>query len=224
MIVSQRSVAVVTLATFVVGIGLTMAFNLWNTSPPRGRTLANPAEIRGSTTLVDVATLGGPDLATLARAFRWPEDQAATAQPKDLEAQWGDLGVGTDSVRLFVALWTGRPFVPEAATRLFPEALDALKTKLSPADWDRAAVWVVGGPGPGEANPAPESSAPAAGERTIKGSTTFGELLTWGMSEAELRRVLGGLGAGHESVRTWAQAQGLEFSTVKAQLQALVTP
>lgn len=246
MILHQRSVAAITLGLFVAGIGLTMAFNLWTTTTTknparydRGQAtgLANPADIRGSYTLADVAAAFPIEVDTLARAFRVPLDgNQAGFQAKNLEAMAegeAESPVGTDAVRLFTALWVGRPFVPEETTRLFPEALEELKQKLAPADWDRANAYRLGNDPAVKPEPVAKSSVDeqpqpssevTSSDKLIKGNTTFGELQMWGVSAESIREVLGGIGAGHESIRNWSQEQGLEFSSAKAKLQALVTP
>jgi hypothetical protein len=60
-------------------------------------------------------------------------------------------------------------------------------------------------------------------DRTIKGKTTFRDLLDWGVSEADVKAVFGGgMGATGVAVRDYCTEKGIEFSTVKTTLQALV--
>lgn len=61
----------------------------------------------------------------------------------------------------------------------------------------------------------------AAAAREVKGSTTFGDLSTWGLTLAQIKEALGGRepGAATEKVRDFCSAAGVEFSTVKAKLQ-----
>lgn len=60
-------------------------------------------------------------------------------------------------------------------------------------------------------------------DRTIKGKTTFKELLDWGVAEADIRQVFGGeMGATGVAVRDYCTEKGIEFSTVKTELQKLV--
>ena len=60
-------------------------------------------------------------------------------------------------------------------------------------------------------------------DRTIKGKTTFKELLDWGVAEADIRQVFSGeMGATGVAVRDYCTEKGIEFSTVKTALQKLV--
>ncbi|MCX7029288.1 MAG: hypothetical protein NTU62_04105 [Spirochaetes bacterium] len=60
-------------------------------------------------------------------------------------------------------------------------------------------------------------------DRTIKGKTTFKELLDWGAAEVDIRKVFGGeMGATGVAVRDYCTEKGIEFSTVKTALQDLV--
>ena len=90
----------------------------------------------------------------------------------------------------------------------------------------------TGGPAPA----APATGTGAAGaaatadhaaatteDRAIKGKTTFKELLDWGVSDADIKAVFGGeMGATGIAVRDYCTEKGIEFSTVKTTLQALV--
>lgn len=60
-------------------------------------------------------------------------------------------------------------------------------------------------------------------DRTVKGSTTFKQLADWGVSGEALAEVLGAEpGAAGTTLRDWCSARGIEFSTVKSKVQALV--
>jgi len=128
----------------------------------------NPSDIRGSYTWLDVEKAFGIPVEELTAAF-----QAASAGDKvnTLEALWaGKLPegyeIGTDSVRLFVALYTGLPHEAEEGTLLPLPAIDILAKsgKADPALLSRyrsriAAPGSAAAPSP---SPKPAASAQAA--------------------------------------------------------------
>lgn len=65
----------------------------------------------------------------------------------------------------------------------------------------------------------------AAAAREVKGSTTFGDLVSWGLTREQVKEALGGRepGAATEKVRDFCTAAGVEFSTVKTKLQELAS-
>lgn len=156
----------------------------------------------------------------------------------------GDREIGTDAMRLFVAAYRGLPYEPEADTGILPtalaviesagtaspEELAALRDRLVVLPTDAAAEpgGDTGAPA-GTAHAADAAADPAAAlpedddEFLVKGNTTFGELLVWGVGEDAIRRVTGGeIGARGTTVRTWAIEENREFSTIKEALQELV--
>lgn len=293
MTIRSTQLALITVLVFVAGIGLSMGFNLWITETTKKPAtyaegdfagVSNPADIRGSYALSDITAAFPVDVEVLAQAFGLtgnpaPEDFMV----KELEELYGEregLEIGTDSVRYFVALYCGLPFVPKEGTGLLPDAVAILKDKLSPADFAALEAYLAGSPVPStETSPAkPQaetapvaavepastktqaaepakavapatSSAPAeaakpaalaktgtsaqgtgtgtgtgqagtsTGSKVIKGSTTFGDLLAWGLTKSEISAILGSMGADDVVIRTWLSDQGLEFSTYKTTLQ-----
>ena len=229
MKVRSPLLAAVIVATFVSGIGLSMAFNLWRTESSRvparyssGEFAGeyNPADIRGSYTFGDIEDTFGVPAEVLGRAFALgPEKSPASYQVKELEESYGGLPdggeIGTDSVRLFTALYLGRPYTGEETTRLPVPALDILREKLAPADIDSLQGITVElrdivPPAPGEAGSENRVISAAAGE--VKGNTTFGELLEWGLTREEIEGVLGiPMGPRTVTVRDYVKEQGLEF-------------
>ena len=60
-------------------------------------------------------------------------------------------------------------------------------------------------------------------EMVIKGNTTFGDLLAWGIPEKEIEAIIGEkLPATGMTIRDWAVQKGLDFSPIKEALQAKV--
>ncbi|WP_319415748.1 hypothetical protein [Marispirochaeta aestuarii] len=240
MKVRSPLLAVIIVAVFVSGIGLSMAFNLWRTEaskePARYESGEfageyNPADIRGSYTFGDIEDTFGVPAQVLGKAFALGPDKAPAAyQVKELEESYGELPdggeIGTDSVRLFTALYLGLPYTAEETTRLPAPALDLLKEKLAPADID-SLRGITAEPqdlvpaAPEEAVPENTVESAAAGE--VKGNTTFGELLEWGLTREQIEGVLGiPMGPRTVTVRDYVKEQGLEFSVYRTALQELL--
>ena len=241
--IRSRVLAPAVLAVFVLGIGLSMAFNIWNTESSKQPAKytsgefegqANPADIRGSYSLGDIEKAFGIEIDVLARAFGVTDPNPSGFQIKEFEEIYLPLPdgseVGTDSVRLFVSRYTGLPYTPEETTRLPSSAISVLKEKLAPADIEALQeisvrigdlkTSVTGGEG--EESPADsEEHADDAGE--IKGKTTFGDLLDWGLTEEQIEEALGfDMGARGTTVRDYLGEKELEFSEYRAKLQELL--
>jgi hypothetical protein len=199
-----------------------------------------------------VAAFPGVSLDVLGDAFGVTKNPAAFAVKslEAAEGGTGAYAVGTDSVRLFVARYLGLAFEPAPGTGLPPRAAELLEatglldaagqadvearivgvtageTKAAPAT---AAVGAPATAAPATA-PAETSTAPAAATaetapvvRTVKGSTTFKELADWGVASSVLEEALGSApGAPGVTLRDWCTEKGIEFSTVKTKIQALV--
>ena len=78
----------------------------------------------------------------------------------------------------------------------------------------------AGTPGAGSGTPDPEHTPEA---NKVGGKTTFQNLLDWGVKQEDIEKVIGQpLPAASLLIKDWATSQGLSFSTLKDQLQALV--
>ena len=77
-------------------------------------------------------------------------------------------------------------------------------------------------PGPsGEA--AAASAAVETSERLVKGATTWKEVIDWGVAKADLEVLVGEeIRALSSLIKDDCTARGLEFSSVKPEIQALV--
>lgn len=240
------------------GVFASKALGFWNTTnskqPAVFKTgelagLPDPADIRGSYTWLDIEKAFGVSAAETAALFSAPGFVVDPAgRVNALESYYkerlpADKEVGTDSVRLFVALLTGLPHTPEEGTALPAAAVDylaargkaneaALKARLDPSLFPAASAAaapaapapaaapaaVAPAPAP-KAAPAPETHA--EGEIKVGGSTTFGNLRSWGLSDAEIERLAGVKPlADGDIVRDAVQAAGKSFSEVKTALQA----
>ena len=229
----------VALIVFVIlfgGIGLSMAFNLWRTTSSKipasfsaGEHAGeyNPGDIRGSYTLGDIEKAFQVPVDVLGKAFGVGYSENLEAfQVKGLEELYagaaGDREIGTDSVRLFVALYKGLPYTPEETTALPHPAVSRLRElgtlseeQVVFLDGIKVDVSQV------KSTEAVESHDEPA-DRSIKGQTTFGELLQWGLTREQIEEVWGlNMGAPGVMMRDFAANNGMEFSAVKSQLQEL---
>ncbi|MCF7928979.1 MAG: hypothetical protein K9L68_08810 [Spirochaetales bacterium] len=236
--IGERSLAIVITAVFVAGIGLTMTFNLWTTEASKTPAIYtegefageyNPADIRGSYSLGEIGRLFDVPVEDLSAAFHIDDENAAEFQPKYLEKIFEGIQgyeIGTDSVRLFVAAHTGRPFTPEETTALPRTARPILKERFEetgrPVENLESYTFLETTETAGKD---PEEAASETSEKAyeVRGKTTFGELLTWGVAEEDLAALLGGkTGPRSSSVRDWCIEEGIEFSMVKNEIQRLV--
>ena len=250
MRITPRWMAVLVVTVLFGGILVSMALGQWTTKSNKeplkftdGKYAGeyNPADIRGSYTFGDVSRLFEIPLEDLAVAFRISEPNVAAVSLKTLEEKFADLDVevGTGSVKLFVALYKGVPYdLSTEDAFLLPEAVELIKQKtiLSQEQLDYLEIYTVneaaGFEGPDlqdEAQPAdvaPESTTDTEHtpeEYKIAGKTTFQNLLDWGVEQEDIEKTIGQpLPAANLLIKDWAAAEGLSFSTLKSQLQALV--
>lgn len=234
---NSRYLALIIVTLFILGIGGTMLFNVWQTESGKTPRVFekgefagqfDPGDIRGSYSFADIEKAFSIPPADLARAFGIPNTpQTAEFLCKELEDMYGIVGdekeIGTDSVRLFVAAYLGIPYTPESSTVLPSPAFSVLKEKanLSPDMWEALkALRVSVAPSNAGASSLPVNTEE---DRTIKGKTTFADLNAWGLSAAEIEDVLGlPPGPPGITVRDYLNERNIEFSTVKETLQDLV--
>ncbi len=192
---------------------------------------ANPADIRGSYTFGDVDKNFGIAPTVLAEAFGIQSDNLTEFAVKELEELYAgsEQEIGTASVRLFVAFYKGLPYdlstdiyLPESAATLLrarnlsDEQAAYLAAHTVP---DRgAAPQATQAPG---AQPTPHATST---DRTVKGSTTFANLLDWGVSKEVIEKAMGAPmpAAPGIKVKDYCAEKGLTFETVKTSLQAEV--
>lgn len=74
-----------------------------------------------------------------------------------------------------------------------------------------------------EVTPTAAATEHAQPDRTITGKTTFQDLLNWGVAQAEIESVLGKpMPDSTTIIKDYVTSQGLEFSSIKTALQALI--
>ncbi len=206
----------------------------------------NPMDIKGSYDFATISDVFDIPLAELGQAFLVADGPSVGAfQVKTLEETWGAINtdereVGTDSVRLFVAFYKGLPIEMTDTTGLPGSAVDILLAKGNPTDDQLAfmkthrvdALLAAEGTEPAEASASAEvessdESSPSAeseeSERKIKGTTTWKEVVDWGVPQADLETIAGGAIKSLSSlIKDDCAARGLEFSSIKSELQGLV--
>jgi hypothetical protein len=232
MTLRSKHIVPIILAVFVVGIGSTMILNLWRTTSskiPATYTQGefagqyNPADIRGSYSFGDIEEAFAVPVKALADAFAIADtENPAAVLCKSLEDLYGDTEdgeIGTDSVRWFVALYTGLPYSPAEDTLLPSASITVLRERLGEEELDARKTETVD---LSAVIKAPEQSETHTETETgvVKGKTTFGELRSWGVSEETVEQILGlPAGTAGTTVRDYCIENGIEFSTVKDALQ-----
>ncbi len=245
MTLRSKHIVPIVLAVFIIGIGGTMIFNLWQTKSskiPATYTSGefageyNPADIRGSYSFGDIEEAFAVPVKALATAFAVADtENPAAFLCKSLEDIYGEVEngeVGTDSVRWFVALYTGLPYTPEQDTLLPSASISVLQERLSEAELEAVRAKTVSLSVPGEAAAGDQEVEQEAAESAVaqthteteagevKGKTTFGELLSWGVSRERIEQILGlPIGKAGVTVRDYCIENSIEFSTVKDALQ-----
>lgn len=190
-----------------------------------------PEDIRGNYTFEDVEVGFGVPVMALAQAFAVDPAGAATFRLNGLETLYAnsEYEVGTESVKLFVAFYQGLPFDLSEAIYLPESAAAILATRNLDAE-RQAYLAAHTVPSLEGAESAPLIPAEGEGEhggsteRVVSGRTTFGELLQWGLTQAQIEAVLGVEMPNNPSlvIRDYCTEKGLSYGQVKAGLQALL--
>ena len=241
MTITSKPLAVIVLVIMFGGIAFSSAMGWWVTESTKQPVTftegefagqANPADIRGSYTFGDIAKSFDVTPEVLAQAFGVTEGDPAAFAVKELEVISLDSGyeIGTVSVRLFVAYYTGLPFdttgqeiyLPQPATDILLAKgnltseqiayLEKYKVTLSASAPVAESTLVV-----------VATSSTVSEENIVKGKTTFGELLAWGVSQEIIESIIGApLPDLAMTMKDYASANGLNFETLKPALQAEV--
>lgn len=248
MKLGSKTLAVILFVILFGGIAFTTAMGWWqteSTKEPAKFTSGdaagqyNPADIRGSYTFGDIEKSFGVSAETLKQAFALPaETDAPSFTVKSLEEMYAPLAeqgfeVGTSSVRLFVALYAGLPYdlstdiyLPRPAAELLTQHgglsaeqsayVEAHIVDLSAPPAETAVET------PAAAEPQAESTS-AETDRTVKGKTTFQDLLNWGVTQEQIEQIMGkAMPAAAVKVKDFCTEQSLDFETLKTALQAAV--
>lgn len=242
MKIGAKGIGITLVASILGGILILMAFGLWKTEsrkvPVKFSTgtyagMSNPADIRGSYSFADVEKSFSVSALTIARAFAFDieERDPGTLLAKDLEAVYGEVAdgageVGTDSLKWFVSLYTNLPYEPEDDTYLPRTAIDLLlqEGKIDAGLRSELEARAVD---PRTAEPGSlsvvEDHDESSAEQLIKGTTTYADVISWGVSQTQIEEILGmPLERKTMNIKDHLLKANLSFSTVKNQLQVLV--
>ena len=240
MKLTSKPLAAIIVVILFGGIVLTTALNWWRTEGrreparfERGEAAGeyNPTDIRGSYTFGDIERAFKVPSTDLVAAFAIQTDDPAAFAIKDLETLYAEAAaagteIGTASVRYFVALYTGLPYALVGDVYLPRPAVDMLiaRGNLTVEQTAYLLAHAVEVPAavlePIESLPTVEPIE-SAGDRSVKGKTTFAEVLDWGVPEEKIVEIIGGpLPDPLVKIKDYCQAQGLPFETVKLALQA----
>lgn len=244
MTLTSKPLAVIVLVILFGGILFSSGMGWWLTESTKEAAaftdgefagLPDPADIRGSYTFGDVEKNFDVPAVTLAQAFGvTSEGNAADFPVKDLEVIYADqeFEIGTASVRLFVALYTGLPYEIVGDLYLPKRAVEMLKsyatlTSDQIAYLDAHVLTLVPiDAAQGDSQPAsvPQAEVHTEAEstdRTLKGKTTFQEVLDWGVSQETIENILGGAMPNPlTTVKDHCFEVGLNFEEVKPAIQA----
>ena len=253
MTLTSKPLAFILFIIMFGGIAVSSALGWWQTESTKVPAAftegefagqANPADIRGSYTFGDISSSFDVAPDVLAQAFQVTSDEPASFAVKDLESLYLDSGyeIGTNSVRLFVAFYAGLPFdttgqeiyLPQPAAdillanvTLTPEQMEYLQAhtvEVAPAGPEPAAAQSEeSAPETESAQPAPETGTSDTEEYVVKGKTTFGELISWGVPQEVIEQTIGGpMPDPAMKAKDYATANGLDFEILKTQFQAEV--
>lgn len=251
MKLNSKVVAVILVTILFGGIGISKALGVWHTEStkiPAKYTSGefagqyNPEDIRGSFVFQDIFNSFDVPVEVLAKAFGVNVTDPESYPVKDLGLLYADLEaqgitIETASVRHFVALYKGLPYTATEETYFPISAVEILKEKgnISPEQLDYLEKHTV------EVNLSTDlstdlSSSPSdtlrsesteenseSTDRSIKGNTTFKEVLDLGVPKAEIEAILGEeIPSTGLTIRDYCVQKEVEFSEVKTALQKKV--
>jgi hypothetical protein len=154
--------------------------------------------IKGWMTLEQISATYDVPMAELLSAFDLPADTPPATAIKDLETE------------LF-SVTNLRTWLQSRIDSAAPQTENPTESTPQPSS---PVETVEGTPG------ATEQAAP---DRTVTGSTTFQDLLDWGVPRESIERIIGGdLPVPSTGVKDYVTGKGLEFAGIKSQLQTEV--
>ena len=240
MKIKSSVLGIVVIVVIFAGIGISSSLGLWQTTSSKVPVTFkegdfkgeyNPADIRGSYSFDDISNTFDIPLNDLANAFGVSDiENVGEFKNKDLEVLYSDLKekgleIGNDSVRVFVALYKGLPYELSPDTYLLKEAADILKNSAQLSDEQKKylennSVDISSVQAQQPINTTEDTEHNEETETIVKGKTTFREVLDWGVSKEDIEQVIG-----HElpnpltNIKDFCGENGLEFSTIKSELQ-----
>jgi hypothetical protein len=249
MTLTAKTLAAILFVVMFGGIAVSSALGWWSTESTKvpaaftegefaGR--ANPADIRGSYTFGDISKSFDLSPDVFAQAFQITSADPASFAVKDLEALYLNSGfeIGTNSIRLFVAFYIGLPFDTTGQEIYLPQpATEILLTQATLTSDQTAYLQAhtvdVTPAASADLEPAPAQTEESALETdstqttptssedyVIRGKTVFGDLVAWGLSKEVIEDIIGApMPDPAMKVKDYATANGLDFETLKTQLQ-----
>lgn len=243
MRLSSKSLAAIILVMLFGGIVFSNATGWWITESTKQAAtfsegafagLPNPADIRGSYTFGDVENNFGVPAGILAQAFGIIEADPSAFPVKDLETIYADqeFEIGTASVRFFVALYTGLPYeivddvyLPERAVEMLKSQANLAAEQISYLDSHEVNL-VPSAAAPDASKPASVPTTEthtetASSDHTLKGKTTFQEVLDWGVSQETIARIINApIPSPLTKVKDYCSELGLNFEEIRPAIQA----
>jgi hypothetical protein len=240
MAIKSTSLGFLIFVTLIGGMFLGSALDLFNMesarsqfnqqsqlSPPE----LTPEDIRGSHRLGEISAGFDIPLELLKQAFLLPDEiDASNFRCGDLEALYADLGddieIGTGSVKLFAAFYSGEPYAMDDEDYLLSDAVEILLSTgtlteeqlqyLQTHTLDSSGLTVSF-----EAVAAEFLSEEHADENgfTIQGRTTFADLYAWGIPQGVVEEIVGRRDP-EGTIREYCEIEGLRYSEIKSELQA----
>jgi hypothetical protein len=189
----------------------------------------DPADIRGSYTFAEIEKFFAVPADLLFKAFIIPEEfRKPTFQIKNMEGLFApviidgtEIEVGTDLIRVFTSLYTGIPYESSETTHLPSSAVEMLSQEKK-LDTEQTSYWqahvfklVPAGETPTE--PVEEEQKETV---EIKGRTTIGELLEYGLTKEQFKEITGVEMPDDTAMKLkdFADANGLDMETLKEQI------
>lgn len=245
MNLTSKTLAVIIFVFLLGGIAFSSVMGWWVTESSKvpvafaeGEFVgqANPVDIRGSYTFGDIAKSFDVTPEILAQAFGVANEDPATFAVKELEAIYLDSGfeIGTASVRLFVAYHTGLPFdttgqeiyMPQSSTDILLARGNLTAEQIAYLEKYTVSIGITAlntEPAIVSTSIPAQTSSAASEEYLVKGKTTFGELITWGVSQTAIETLINApMPDPAMTIKDYASANGLDFETLKPALQAEV--
>ena len=244
MKINNKTIVVSIVVILFCGIFISDSLGLWKTESSKipvkindGEFAGeyNPEDIRGSYSFLDIENAFGVRPEILARAFNLDSENPGDIKAKDLETVYdyfeGDMEIGTGSIKLFVSLYTGLPYLemeylPSTAVEFLKEEgkwSDELETLTldyiidvgdEPSDMESSTDT--------EVNEDSSTEAEHKDIMEVKGNTTFADVIDWGVEKEKIEEILGFEIENINMLRDVCDSNGLDFGEVKGSLNDLL--
>jgi hypothetical protein len=239
MKVTTKSLGLIMVLIFIIGISSTIAAGTWSTenvrTPQKYTEEAlseqyNPDEIKGSYTFAEISTYFEIEESVLREAFRLEESiNLSNFATKDLELLYGEneTELGNGSVKMFVALYLNLPF-ELGDDYLLEEAVSVIlsnNNNLTESQIDYLNSHTLYYEDLVVSDTVSETSSQLLeGDAfEITASTTFQQILDAGVTKAQIEEIIGGeLPSLNTSIRDYCLEHDLEYSLVKESLLEFV--